>query len=130
MSNGHTSNLMVVIVAATVFAVTGSITHAQEAEIQTIYATKKGACGKDVEKQVEISEGRIVGPGFDCALSAGRPAGTGLVAYEATCTVDGKKMSEGIALDLSNYRDHFELSLPGREDWLALYPCTPVPGLT
>jgi hypothetical protein len=58
------------------------------------------------------------------------PAGTGLVAYPGSvCTVDGKKSSDGISLDLGNYQDHFKLSLPGRKEWLSLYPCTPVPWL-
>ncbi len=102
---------------------------AQDSGIQTSYATEKGACGRGPGTRVEITEGRIAGPGFDCTLSAGRPAGTGLVAYEATCTVDGKKTSKGLALDLGNYSDHFELSLTCSDGWLALYPCTKVPGL-
>ncbi len=100
-----------------------------EKEIQASYATRKNACGKGADTKVEIGDGRIAGPGFDCSVSDAKPAGTGLVAYAATCTVDGKKSSEGIALDLGNYEDHFELSLPGRPDWLKLFPCTPVPGL-
>ena len=103
--------------------------HAQQADIQTNYATEKGACGGSPDKRVEIAKGRITGRGFDCALSTSLPAGSGLVAYEATCTVDGEKMSEFVALDLGNYDDHFELAVPGREGWLKLYPCTPVPGL-
>ena len=102
---------------------------AQDADIQAVYATSKGACGSGPRTRVEITGGRISGPGFDCALSNGRPAGTGLVAYDASCTVDGKKRLEGLALDLGNHTDHFELSLPGRDGWIELYPCTPVPGL-
>ena len=101
----------------------------QDVGIQTVYATEKGACGRGPETRIEITQGRITGPGFDCTLGDGRPAGTGLVAHEARCTVDGKTTSEGISLDLGNYRDHFELALPGRANWLKLYPCTPVPGL-
>jgi len=102
---------------------------AQEIDIQTVYATKKGACGADPEARVEITQGKIIGPGFTCELSTGRPAGTGLVAYDAICVVDGKKSTTSIALDLGNYDDRFELSLPGRANMLSLYPCTPVPGL-
>jgi len=101
----------------------------QDADIQTVYATEKGACGTGPDKKIEITEGRIVGPGFSCTLGTSRPAGTGLEAYNATCTIDGKETDQGLALDLGNYQDHFELSLPGRDDWLKLYPCTPVPGL-
>lgn len=111
------------------FSATGHVGHAQEVDIQTTYAIDKAACGGGSATTVKIAEGRITGPGFDCVLSTERPVGTGLVAYEATCTVDGKSTSEGIALDLGNYSDHFELSLPGRENWLKLYPCTRVPGL-
>lgn len=102
---------------------------AQDKDIQTRYATQKGACGGGLESRVDILEGRIVGPGFDCALGAGRPAGTGLEAFAAECAVDGKKQSGFLALDLGNYADHFKLQLPGREGWLSLYPCTKVPGL-
>ena len=106
------------------------ISQAQDVEIQTVYATEKGACGRGPETRVEITKGRITGPGFDCALASSRPAGTGLLAYpDALCTVDGRKSSDGIALDLGNFQDHFKLSLPGRDNWLSLYPCTPVPGL-
>ena len=130
MPNARATHVITTIVVATVFAILSHKTHAQEADIQTTYATEKGACGgSNSQNLVEISEGRITGPGFDCSLSAERPAGTGLVAYEAMCTIDGKKTSKGLALDLGNYDDHFELSLPGRENWLSLYPCTPVPGL-
>jgi hypothetical protein len=100
---------------------------AQEPDIHAIYSTVKGACG--AAGTVEISAGRIKGPDFECTIQSGQPAGTGLVAYQGTCRVDGKQSTDGLAMDLGNYDDHFELSLPGREDWLALYPCSPVPGL-
>lgn len=120
---------LIAAVAATGLAVAGLGTHAQPAEIQTTYSIEKGACDGGTETRVEIAEGRITGPGFDCALSTSLPAGSGLVAYGATCTVEGEKVSGTVALDLGNYDDHFELALPGREGWLELYPCTPVPGL-
>ncbi len=129
MPIARTAHLIVAALAAVQFTATSTMAHAQEADIQTIYATEKGACGGGLDTKVEISKGRIVGPGFDCTLSTGRPAGTGLVAYEANCSVDGKKTLKGLSLDLGNYEDHFELALPGREDWVKLYPCTPVPGL-
>lgn len=123
----HAVRTICLIAACLATTVPGA--RAQEADIQTTYATEKGACGGGAEAQVEIAEGRITGPGFDCALSKDRPAGSGLVAYDAACTVDGKKTTEVVALDLGNYDDHFELALPGREGWFKLYPCTPVPGL-
>lgn len=61
-----------------------------------------------------------------------RTAGTTYLigaAVAATCTVDGKTSSAGVAPDLGNYEDHLEAALPGREGWLKLYPCTAVPGL-
>ena len=92
------------------------ISQAQDTDIQTVYATEKGACGRGPKSRVEITEGRI--------------AGTGLIAYpDALCTLDGKKSLVVIALDLGNFQDHFKLMLPGRNNWLSLYPCTPVPGL-
>ena len=121
------SPLTVVVAVAAGLAAAGSL--AQDGDIQTTYATEKGGCGGAPDKLVEIAEGRITGPGFDCRLGDGRPAGTGLVYYEATCMVDGTATSGGLNLDLGNYADHFKLALPGREDWLSLYPCTPVPGL-
>lgn len=82
-----------------------------------------------VRERVEISDGRIAGPDFDCSISNGRPAGTGLVAYNAVCMIDGKKIPGGLALVLGNFQDHFKLPVPKRETWISLYPCTPVPGL-
>lgn len=127
----NSSSFNVRILIAGIILVTGLCTamRAQNIDIQTVYATKKGACGTGAKVSVEITQGKITGPGFACEFSNGRPAGTGLVAYDAACLVDGKKSSTGIALDLGNYDDHFELSLPGRATWLSLYPCTPVPGL-
>ena len=101
----------------------------QEAEIRTLYATESGMCAAGPDTKVEILEGRIAGPGFRCELGESDPVGSGLVNYAASCVVDGVASTEAITLDLGNYSDHFELALPGREEWLALYPCTPVPGL-
>lgn len=129
MRTTHATHLIATVAIVAGLAAAGPKAHAQDADIQTVYATEKSACGRGPQTRVKIAAGRITGPGFDCALGQGRPAGTGLVAYDATCTVDGKTTSDGLALDLGNYDDHFELSLPGRTDWLALYPCTPVPGL-
>lgn len=123
------THLIAIAIFASGFTATYFKAHAQGTDIQTVYATQKGACGRDPRNRIVISKGRITGPGFDCTLSTMHPAGTGLAAYDATCTIDGKKTSKGITLDLGNYRDHFELSLPGRKNWIALYPCTPVPGL-
>jgi len=102
---------------------------AQDAEIHADYVTTKGACANAAAPRVTIAAGRITGPGFDCQLGEGRPAGSGLVAHEATCAMGGKLVKDGIALDLGNYRDHFELALPGRAEWVKLYPCSKVPGL-
>jgi len=66
--------------------------------------------------------------------------GTGMEAYEANCMVDGKKIAvtkelaatmeaKLLALDLGNNPDHFELSIPGRDVWIPLYPFSPVPDL-
>lgn len=130
MPTATASYLIVAVAAAIGLCAAGPPAHAQEAEIQAIYATERGACGGGAETRVEIAEGRINGPDFDCALATPRPAGTGLVAYDATCMIDGNTWSDGIALDLGNYEDHFKLALPDREGWLALYPCKPAPGLS
>jgi hypothetical protein len=124
------SYLIAAMAAAIGLSAAGLQAHGQDAEIQTTYATERGACGGGAETRVEIAEGRINGLDFDCVLATPRPAGTGLVAYDATCMIDGNTWSDGIALDLGNYEDHFKLALPGREGWLALYPCTLVPGLS
>jgi len=116
-------------------------TNAQEQDIWAVYATTKGACSSGADTKIEISQGRITGSGFDCELKEMVPgAGTGMVAYEAACTVDGKQIEVTrktaatsdatlLALDLGNNPDHFNVSIPGREDWIPLYPCSPVPGL-
>jgi len=116
-------------------------TNAQEQDIWAVYATSKGACYSGADTKVEISQGRIAGSGFDCELKEIVPgAGTGMVAYEATCMVDGKQIEVTkelaansdttlLALDLGNNPDHFNVSIPGRGNWIPLYPCSPVPGL-
>lgn len=74
-------NLITASAAAAVLVVASHQGQAQEAEIQIVYATEKGACGRGPQTRVEITKGRIAGPGFDCALAESMPAGTGLVAY-------------------------------------------------
>lgn len=103
--------------------------YAQSQDIQTTYATQKGACGQGDTHRVTISQGLISGPGFECRISDGAPAGSGLEAYTGVCTVAGAEVSDSVALDLGNYADHFALSIPNRDEWIDLYPCTKVPGL-
>lgn len=103
--------------------------HAQSQDIQTTYSTQKGACGQGDAHRVTISQGLIAGPDFECRISDGAPAGSGLEAYSGVCTVAGAKVSDSVALDLGNYADRFALSIPNRDDWINLYPCTKVPGL-
>jgi len=103
--------------------------HAQSKDIQTTYSTKKGACGQGDAHRVTISQGLISGPGFECSISDGAPAGSGLEAYSGICTVDGAEISDNVALDLGNYTDRFALSIPKRDEWIDIYPCTKVPGL-
>lgn len=110
-----------VALAAVLFAASSGA-KAQGSDIFGKYASEKGVC----EQQgalIEISRSKITGPGFDCRLGESRPAGTGLVFYEAQCTVDDRRSSKGLALDLGNYADRFMLSLPGRQDWIPLFPC-------
>jgi|GEM_PF-2527767 len=102
---------------------------AQSEDMYAVYATGAGACDAGPESRVEISEGRVSGPGFSCDLGEMDPVGSGMVNYDASCIVDDAAFSEPVTFDLGNYSDHFELALPGRDDWLALYPCTPVEGL-
>lgn len=99
------------------------------ADIRAVYASKKSSCGKDPKKEIRLTANNISGPGFACTVSKSKPAGTGLVAFEAACKVDGKNRKQGIVLDLGNFKDHFALSLPGRKNWIPLYPCEPVAGL-
>lgn len=103
--------------------------HAQPRDIHTTYSTQKGACGQGDAHRVTISQGLITGPDFECRISDGTPAGSGLEAYSGVCTVAGAKVSDSVALDLGNYADHFALSIPNRDEWIDLYPCTKVPGL-
>ena len=100
-----------------------------EKDIQTTYATTQNGCSGQPWELVKMESHRISGPQFDCSLQGYKPAGTGLMSVDASCSVDGRATKEPLALDLGNFRDHFELSLPGRDDWISLYPCSPVPGL-
>lgn len=117
------------VVIAASFTMTVKIVVAQHADTYAVYATESGACDAAPESKVEISEGRIVGADFACDLGEASSAGSGLASYEAACVVDNVASAEPVTFDLGNYSDHFEVALPGRDDWLPLYPCTPVPGL-
>ncbi|MCY0148906.1 hypothetical protein OEG84_14640 [Hoeflea sp. G2-23] len=109
-------------------SICASAVSAQSVDMQTTYATKKGGCAM-TEKLVTISQGNIAGPGFECTLSNPSPAGTGMEAYDSVCSVDGAEVTEVMAFDLGNNRDHFAVAIPGRDGWMDLYPCTKVPGL-
>ena len=96
---------------------------------QTIYATTKNGCKSSSESLVTVLARSLSGPEFSCKLGESQPAGTGLVLYPSECTIDNIKLSGDVVLDLGNYKDHFELSLPGNVSWLPLYPCTQIPWL-
>ena len=101
------------------------VAHAQDVAIQANYTTAAGVCTGEPQTLVTIAERNVTGPGFVCTLLGdGIPAGTGFVAYPANCVVDGMKLSDNLAMDLGNFADHFELFVPGRTDWLPIYPCT------
>ena len=141
MCDRQSANLLLGLTGIAWLVMTIAGTNAQERDIWAVYATSKGACGRGADTKIEISQGRIIGSGFDCRLKEVVPgAGTGLVAYEAACTVDGKEIEVTkelaatsnatlLALDLGNNPDHFTVSVPGRKEWIPLYPCSPVPGL-
>ena len=98
-------------------------------EIQTYYRTADTQCTDDRRELISIYGRSVVGPSFMCALEAPTAAGTGMIGIEGVCSVNGK-LSEGIlSMDLGNFNDHFELALPDEEEWISLYPCTPVEGL-
>jgi hypothetical protein len=67
----------------------------------------------------------IVGKAFRCVLKNVKPAGTGLVAYDAVCKYSDKSSGSGsLVVDIGNYYHHIEVSLPGKkEEWRPLYPC-------
>lgn len=85
------------------------------------YATEKVCDGS--APFVEIADARIQGENFDCAVGEARPGGTGLVNHKSACVIDGKKIDGNIDLDLGNFSDRFAMALPGRDDWISLYPC-------
>lgn len=95
--------------------------------LYTTYAPEKGACGQG--RDIEMRDDRITGPGFACTVLDSLPAGTGLVAHTADCTVDGTATTDILVLDLGNNPDRFVISLPGSDAWISMYPCTPVEGL-
>jgi len=106
-----------------------TVTMAQGTDIQTTYSIIKGACGQGTDQTIKVSQGRVVGPGFDCQISSPTSAGTGLEAYLASCTVNGSDQKDMLIFDLGNNPDHFSVAVPGVENWIDMYPCTKVPGL-
>ena len=98
-------------------------------EIQTYYRTADSQCTDERRELVSIYGRSIVGPSFKCALEALTPAGTGMIGIEGVCSVNGKLSKGMLSMDLGNFDDHFELALPDEEEWISLYPCTPVEGL-
>jgi hypothetical protein len=99
--------------------------NAQTGDILGVYSTTKDRHGcKASSAKVVIRQGSIQGPAFRCAIANSRPAGTGLEAYDATCSHAGQSTSGVLALDTGNYHHHIELSLPGSDGaWIPLYPC-------
>jgi hypothetical protein len=99
--------------------------NAQTGDILGVYSTTKDRHGcKASSAKVVIRQGSIQGPAFRCAIANSRPAGTGLEAYDATCSHAGQSTSGVLALDTGNYYHHIELSLPGSGGaWIPLYPC-------
>lgn len=97
-----------------------------EADLQTVYATTKDSCHTSKESLITVLGRSVHGPGFDCELSDSRPAGTGLSLFVAQCKINDVAVSGDVVFDFGNYADHFEVSIPNNDDWLALYPCTQI----
>lgn len=107
-----------------------NVSLADNEDIYTVYSIEKNGCTTNLDELIQFTEYAIKGPDFSCKLSEGTPAGSGMLNYTGMCTVDGKELEDYVTFDLGNYQDRFEVSLPGRDDWTKMYPCTDVEGLT
>lgn len=108
--------------AAAIFG--GGDALAQE-DIYTTYTSQKNGCTA-ADTLISFAKDSVSGPGFSCVLFNPSPAGSGLVNYDGACLIGTEKVSDFVTFDLGNYPDRFEVSIPKRDDWLAMYPCTPV----
>ena len=101
-----------------------STAFAQVEDLQTTYARSPGECGTPA-KLITISQGMIEGQGFSCAISNEHPAGTGVWAYDASCTIDGKSVSGKMPMAVAMNADpeYFSIGLPGSDDWIDIHPC-------
>ena len=115
-----------VFAGAALSAVIGSSGSAAAEDFHTTYATQKGGCAAG--PTIAWSPKRLAGPGFQCELGEARPAGTGLVTYEAICAANGTTLTDPIALDLGNDPNRFAVDVPGVGSF-EMWPCTPVEGL-
>lgn len=99
---------------------------AQVADLQTTYAQTPTQCS-NTAKLITISAGKIKGPNFNCDLSNEQPAGTGLWAYDAVCTINEKSINGTMPMGININVDpaYFSISLPGGEDWIDIHPCKP-----
>jgi hypothetical protein len=93
--------------------------------MQGVYATKS-ACA-DRKTRIRIFDHRIEGPDFKCRVFGDFVnAGSGLMAYDATCT-DSHGVSTGPLVIDKNFAllggADFGLSRPGATDQILLYEC-------
>jgi hypothetical protein len=97
--------------------------HAQTEDLLGKYASAKIYCIDDDKLVFEIARGVINGPSFHCIFGNPRPAGTGLEKYDSKCTLGDQVLVAPLTLDLADKADHVRVKLPGKTEWITIYPC-------
>lgn len=121
--------LLSFFIAAQGISAPSALADEENSDIYTTYSTEKNGCAANIDQLIIFSKTSIKGPNFFCELSEATPAGSGMVNHEAVCTIDGEVVNDFVDFDLGNYEDHFEVGLPGWDNWTSMFPCTEVKGL-
>jgi hypothetical protein len=114
-------NINTLMIAAILLSFSSAVI-AQVKDLQKTYAENPSEC-RTPAKQILISQGKIEGPSFSCAIENERLAGTGLWVYDASCMINGKSIDGEIPMGISMDSKYFSISLPDSDDWMDIHAC-------
>jgi len=120
---GYGRSMRIVSIAILLALLAPAGARAQTEDLLGKYASAKIYCIDDDKLVFEIARGVINGPNFHCIFGNPRPAGTGLEEYDSKCTLGDQVLVAPLTLDLADKADHVRVKLPGKTEWITIYPC-------